>query len=321
MNNSTSAKILKSSVSPLGYRFTTFLVKFPRFIEAEILRHRAFSFSAASSRAINLAKHINNVEQDVFVPIFTEDCTGMSAKKLHDNQTQLSDFWLGAFDTTLYYVKKLLEFGVHKQHASRLLQPFEYQTMIVSATEWTNFFDLRCPKYLFKGEYYKSKKDLIKVNQLSEDEINSSEFWFHINTSHAQPEIQELAELMWDAYNENIPDKLEEGQWHLPFGEIATQSIEDNIAMNVARCARVSYLSDIEDVKKNLSLFDKLKDQAHWSPFEHIAVCMSEEDHNMFHTTTPTRTIDYTCNNVRGFIPLRFIMENNYNKFNIFNEI
>ena len=34
--------------------------------------------------------------------------------------------------------------NVHKQVANRLLEPFMWHTVIVTATEWDNFFNLRC---------------------------------------------------------------------------------------------------------------------------------------------------------------------------------
>jgi hypothetical protein len=43
------AEIIKDSINAMtNDRMTTFVVEFPRFVNAEILRHRALSFSSAS---------------------------------------------------------------------------------------------------------------------------------------------------------------------------------------------------------------------------------------------------------------------------------
>src|SRR5207249_11625759 len=43
--------------------------------------------------------------------------------------------WLACRDETICWVERLLELGVHKQLANRLLEPFMWVTVIVSATD------------------------------------------------------------------------------------------------------------------------------------------------------------------------------------------
>ena len=33
--------------------------------------------------------------------------------------------------------------GIHKQHINRILEPFQYINVIVTATDWDNFLNLR----------------------------------------------------------------------------------------------------------------------------------------------------------------------------------
>ena len=42
------------------------------------------------------------------------------------------------------HAKGLAELNVHKQELNRMLEPFLWHTVIVTATEWENFFELRC---------------------------------------------------------------------------------------------------------------------------------------------------------------------------------
>jgi len=334
-------KILADSVNPFGGRVTTFKIKFPRIIEAEILRHRMLSFSAASSRAVNLEKHIEKVGKDPFVPTqFTKDCKGMSAKEyLSDiHNPSAEDAWRCALENTLDVVKRLNRLGVHKQHASRLLQPFEYQEMIVTGTDWENFFSLRCPQYYILGleeDTYRSQQDVQRI--IKKYDTKGFNPLKH-NKSTAQPEIQELAEMMWDEYQNSVPEMLLPGNWHIPlcpdFDELhdfligengnVNQDIYDKTCIMVAcaRIARISYLSKVNDFKKDIDLYNKLIQMGHYSPTEHVCRSMTEEEYYSFQRgkleqytddflitfQCNSRTIGY-CNNFRGFIQQRYLVE------------
>lgn len=130
---------------------------------------------------------------------------------------------------------------VHKQFANRLLEPFMWQTVIITATEWSNFFALRA-------------------------------------NPEAQPEIRSIAEMMRELYREQQPTRLAPGQWHLPFIqpeeiEWAIENIEQAKKVSAARCARVSYLTHDgkRDVAADLQLYERLAASGHMSPLEHVA--------------------------------------------------
>lgn len=346
-------EILADSVNPWGNRVTTFRIKFPRIIEAEILRHRMLSFSAASSRAINLEKHIEKVERDPFIPTrFTKDCKGMSAKEYLSDTHNLcaKDAWECALENTLDVVKRLNRLNVHKQHASRLLQPFEYQEMIVTGTEWENFFSLRCPQYYILGleeDTYRSQQDIQRVIK----KYNTKGFDpLKHNKSTAQPEIQELAEMMLDEYRNSIPEMLLPGEWHVPlcpeFDDLHSFLVTENsnidqdiyskayqevynkacVMVSCARIARISYLSEVNDFKKDIDLYNKLIQMKHYSPLEHVCRSMTEEEYNSFvkgklmvdndeYFTIEGPSMEVPCefgycNNFRGFIQQRYLAEN-----------
>ena len=76
--------------------------------------------------------------------------------------------WLQGKDAAVVIAKRLHENNVTKQLCNRLLEPFMWHTVLVTATEFDNFFELRCPQYCVcgtnregKDDYisYKSKKD------------------------------------------------------------------------------------------------------------------------------------------------------------------
>jgi len=309
----TEVKIIADSMRyGAKERITTFLVKFPRFIEPELLRHRMFSFSAASSRAINMEKHISRVDSDYFCPApFTKDCKGMSAKESITGVAadHAVSTWRRAKQQAIQTAHALRTLEVHKQHASRILQPFEYTEYLITATEFQNFWNLRCPQYITEaGNRYKSKKEL---------ERYMSYGYECENTSQAQPEIQELAELMYNAYVENEPVLLHKGQWHIPFGDNIPHSFSllDRLLIASARMARISYLQHdgTQDFNADLNLSKRLQSVEHWSVFEHCARTMDALEFSCFIKGDTSKKPQLgTCNNLVGFIPFRYALENQY---------
>ena len=126
--------------------------------------------------------------------------------------------WLKARDYAVEYAENLNNGGegVTKQICNRLLEPFMWHTVLLTATEFENFFELRCPKYHTPvsgdGFYFKSKKDCIANHSdptnLKKLEGMSNIEWLQINSSQTEIHMQALAEAMWDAMNESTPKKL-----------------------------------------------------------------------------------------------------------------
>lgn len=245
------AKVLADSVSASGYRLTTLEVTFPRFILAEFNTHRVFSRNSASSRAIPVVKQLSRVIEDPFIPnSFPINQAGMSASEYcypgDDEYKRARDTWLCARDAAVLAAEDLLDLGIHKQISNRLLEPFMWHTVIVSSTEWENFFKLRC-------------------------------------NEQAQPEMRETAEVMRDALNASTPEDYSGGGWHLPlmwFNGDELLGVNQRIQVSVARCARVSYLTHdgVRDIVADLGLFDRLRESGHLSPFEHVATPDDDQD-------------------------------------------
>ncbi len=235
------AKILLDSVAPTGERLTTMEVCFPRFVLAEFNTHRQFSRNSASSRAIPTSKLIERVLTEPVLPLeWGRNQPGMAASSLLDIEAvRIAErAWLRARDEAVESVRELQTLQVHKQVLNRLLEPFLWHTVIVTATEWANFFALRC-------------------------------------TPQAQPEIREVALKMRAAYERHRPTALRAGEWHTPLLQEDEFGLDIELRKRVsaARCARVSYLTHdgARDRSKDLDLCDRLMEQHHLSPFEHVA--------------------------------------------------
>lgn len=246
-----SATILADSVSKNGHRLTTMEIVFPRIALADFNTHRVFSRNSSSSRAIPVEKLLEKVRTNPFVPDYLgANQPGMSADNelTGDARQAAIDEWLKARDDAVAHAEKLVEIGLHKQLTNRLIEAFTWHTVIVTASEWENFFALRA-------------------------------------NPDAQPELRRVAELMKDAYRTSIPTPLEDGQWHLPLlqddeQDWATENIEDAIKVCCGRSARVSYLTHDgkRDHAKDIELYDRLTEGGHMSPLEHVARPMTSEE-------------------------------------------
>ena len=241
-----SAKIITDSISPEDIRITTLQLTYPRYIHAEFMTHRVFSRNASSSRAIPTSKLVENSLRDMVYPItWGQNQAGMQAKMEElspTDQLLAEDIWHRMAIFCAQGVKELSDLGLHKQWANRPLEWFGNITVVVTATEWENWYNLR-------------------------------------NHEMAQPEIMHLAEHMLFAVDRSIPDYVEYGQWHLPYiTEAEKLAYDDTILLKIstARCARVSYLTqegNTPSIEKDLELYDRLvgSQPIHASPCEHQA--------------------------------------------------
>lgn len=279
-----SATIVADSKDKNSNRITSVLVTFPRFILAELNTHRMFSRNSASSRAIPFEKMLQSVMDNPFIPIaWQKDHKGMQGTEYITGEVEKSLVinHLRARDYAVLYAKANAGFGATKQLCNRLLEPFMWHTVLITATEWENFFALRCPRYELTDQnkhvfFTRSKRDFLqklgsegylwgkKRTDLTETD------WLLHNKGQAEIHMMALAEAIWDAMNESTPKELKPGEWHIPFGDkINLSQLDDIIADDLggldtdlrefeeqiankrndylikvatARCARVSYI-------------------------------------------------------------------------------
>ena len=278
-----TAEVIADSVSDAGRRITTLQLRYPKFIHGEFMTHRVFSRNASSSRAIPVERLIQDVVDDPVYPSYwgknqrgmqaAEECTARIWLNALENWAQ-NDYsreqaWDVARDHAVDLAQRFSDAGYHKQIVNRLLESFCHINVVVTATEWSNFFALRCHP-------------------------------------DAQPEMRLLAEAMRDAMAASTPRLLAFNpdnpfHWHLPYvGEdewknwpqdlveggdgYSGQECRDNlIKLSVSRCARVSYLTHegkAPNVEEDFKLYDRLIGSVplHASPCEHQATPDTVED-------------------------------------------
>lgn len=240
---SPRATVVLDSVSERGARVTTIEVTLHRFVLAELNTHRVFSRNSASSRAIPTRTQLLRVLEDPALPVeFGANQRGMQAGEplAGDELGQAHAAWLRARDAAVDAAQDLLELGVHKQVVNRLLEPFMWHTVIVTATDWEGFWQQRCSPL-------------------------------------AQPEITLAATAMRTAFDASTPTPVADRGWHTPYvrPDEADLPVEVRKRISAARCARVSYLTHDgrRDVSADEQLYERLvtADPPHWSPLEHVA--------------------------------------------------
>jgi hypothetical protein len=219
-----------------------------------------FSRNSASSRAIPFKKMVEMVWENPFIPIkWMKDHKGMQGNEYLTDKKDIESAtteWLIARDRAIQSAEFLNDketHGVTKQICNRLLEPFMWHTVLVTATDYENFFALRY-------------------------------------NDQAEIHMQELARVMLEEYNNSVPVLKRTHQWHIPFGnnldidQACKQLTETgrsyselpelwDVKVATARCARVSYMTfdGVIDYKKDIELHDRLAASGHWSPFEHCA--------------------------------------------------
>ena len=241
-----------------GKEIVTYQLRYWRAIHAELMTHRVFSRNASSSRAIPTAKLLEEVRTNPARPVHWgknqpgmqahEECEALVVDPFTGELLSREDAWDRAAVHASNWAEAFADAGYHKQIVNRHLEPASRISVVCTATEWDNWYELR-------------------------------------DHEDAQPDIRDLAQTMLLAYNESTPriinykSGLDARAWHLPYitkEERLLFPVCDLLAMSAARCARVSYLThDRENPSKDadIGLYERLVESRplHASPLEHQA--------------------------------------------------
>ncbi|UAV84599.1 hypothetical protein PHB09_104 [Pseudomonas phage PHB09] len=261
-----TAKIIAHSIAPNGQQIVTWELEYQRFIHGEFMTHRLFSRNAASSRAIPVKTIIDQVRNNPAMPIhWGANQSGMQAKERLSRAMEISARWLWrqAADVAARIAGNMEKLGLHKQVTNRILEPFQTMKTVMTATCMDNFFWLR-------------------------------------NHEDAQPEIRELARLMWEALQASEPVPLKPGMWHVPYfgdgywfdcpeDEFYMGPLADALAISSSCCAQVSYRKLDDTLEKAQMVYKRLveSEPVHASPFEHSATPIQGSVRNILNSLDP----------------------------------
>jgi len=254
-----AAEVIADSISPQGVRLVTIEATMHRFVLAELNTHRVFSRNSASSRAIPVAKQLEKVISNAAYPVsWPSEQPGMQGGSELDGEDlfEAVELWNQVHYEVTSRVGAYLDAHpekstrLHKSVLNRLLEPFMWHTVVVTATEWDGFWWQRCHPA-------------------------------------AQPELRVAAEEMRSAFDASTPTPVAYGEWHLPYTTVEERRATPNVdwrKVSAARCARLSTLTQdgTRSLDADLALFARLADRPeghklfegdpfHASPLEHVA--------------------------------------------------
>jgi hypothetical protein len=276
-----SARIIADSITETGNRLTTFEATCWRPVLAEQNTHCVLSRNSASSRAIPVKKQLDRFDGDFAAPlVWPAEQRGMQGgadlegEDLDDARRLWNDLRWYVSDHIRDYVAGHPEADtrLHKSMLNRWLEVGLWQTQIISATQWDGYFWQRCHQ-------------------------------------DAEPHIRAMAQAMSEEREMSTPQRLWQGEWHLPYwalngghphdwedavsyvgrnwadqttNELSLDDLITEVAKrcSAARCARVSYLTQggERSLSEDLDLYARLtsnrvgsKNPPHASPLEHVA--------------------------------------------------
>lgn len=254
-------EIVAASIGDHDIPLTTYKLRYWRGIHSELMTHRVFSRNAGSSRARPSAAIIKQVREDPWGPLhWGQNEPGMQASEQIQHVEDAKERWRWAAEQAADAAEGMRSIGLHKQVVNRVLEPFTFIDVVLTATDFANWFALR------------DHKD-------------------------ADPTIRDLAVQMKEAEAKCHRTLMSPGMWHLPF--IRPEDIKNVInkitaggvlrklptdaeineyllKISTARCARTSYKAFdglVSSIADDIALFEKLvvAQPLHASPAEHQA--------------------------------------------------
>lgn len=255
--------VLASQHAITGRMVHTLHLRYPRIIHAEVMTHRVFNRNARSSRAVPVKTMLEEIRTTPFIPWhWTRNQRGMQGEKGWEAKVLLlgsagqfvdSDApvdreaaWLHGRDVMADLAESFAKAEYHKQVANRLVEPFMWMDLLVTATDWKNFLHLR-------------------------------------DHPDAEPHIRDLAVLVGQALENAHVQDLAIGEWHLPYITVDdwetldeapySEQLETMKKISAARCARISYkpFDGNSSYEREIERYDLLvgNDAVHASPLEH----------------------------------------------------
>lgn len=234
---------IADTINRFGERLLTLDLTVPRWMWPQLLTHRRASRNAQSSRAVPFEKML---EAERYTPRFTGGDARLKGMSNGDPVPPALQEWLAERirklenETAVALLQMQDQAELHGLHLcrgqlNRYLEPFRFirgiVTMTVDKPGWLNLVSLR-------------------------------------TGPGPQSETREVGErveeIIWSS--EPTPSPL-----HIPF-DPGRGTLEERVSQSVARCARISFLlvsalRSSEAKKKSA----KLREDRHWSPFEHQA--------------------------------------------------
>jgi hypothetical protein len=264
-------------------RLSTYIVRYPRYVHAEALRHRVISRNAASSRARSVKSTLREVMTNPVIPLFTVNQKGMGGKFASPEiREALIKEWLLARDKDVTSVLSMLINPSIREGKTDTEVANDYEALL--ADYYANGYDTEGnPKAGYLSAHKQQFNRIIEAYSVFEEVITAS-YWDNFlslrDHEDAQPEIRAVAVLVKAALDRSTPVKRE---LHLPFIAEADYPASDAdwettvkpvFLRSSAEAAQISYNDKSSSSKSTATaeLGARLFESRHLSPFEHPAI-------------------------------------------------
>ena len=282
----------------------TIACEYPRFIHGELMTHRLFSRNCASTRAVPFSAALKNLrENPADVVYWGKSMSGMQAREELSGWRLFAakTLWIAAREACVLVARAFNAIGLHKQIANRILEPFQNISVLITSTEWDNFFALRTHE-------------------------------------SAQPEFQTLARMIEDEISST---PAVESKYHIPFfsefeshggndfisldssGGLVVSTKEDALKISASICAQWSYRKFDPSMEKANKIWSQLVESkpVHASPTEHQAWAMDDVEAGYVECCNPDVWDDgithidkrgrFWSGNFRGWVQHRQVIKGN----------
>jgi len=202
------AQIIADSINPVGDRITTWMITVPRYLMYQIYSHRNLSKLSSSVRNESTTKIINKIQSN---PVLSPESNNVP--------------WLEARDLAIEQASKMLALGMTKSTINRILEPWIYDKVLLTGTNWKNF-------------------------------------WARQHDKHSPLEFRELAKMMNKKYIDSTPISKQMDEWHIPYGQ-TEKDIKYSVAKIVRELFFQSELINLKAydyllIKENYCIFEHL---------------------------------------------------------------
>lgn len=283
---------------------TTLALEYPRLIHSEVKTHRVLTTSCSSTRAVPFKAVLRNLrENPADIVYWGKAMSGMQAREELAGWRLFAAkaLWVAAREVCILVARAFNAIGLHKQIANRILEPFQNISVLITSTEWDNFFALRTDE-------------------------------------SAQPEFQTLARMIQDEIGKT---PAAESKYHIPFfcehrmkngAEIfipdhnplhGGYSIDEALKISASICAQWSYRKFDPSMDKADKIWSQLVESkpVHASPIEHQAIAMDKTSASSDYLLNPLNWVAgvthmdeqcrYWSGNIRGWIQHRQLIKGN----------
>ncbi len=251
-----AAKIVADSVSAItGDRLTTVELTIPRVLLPNLLADINIARSFTDVLDAPVADNMRVLADTPVVPLYWPSATIQNhpaPPMRREKAAAARETWLRARDEAVACAETLTTIGAHHSIANRLLEPYLPQRVLLTSTEWRDFFDQR-------------------LQRISTDPLVSADL------TEVTDQVRRLLE-------KSQPEKLSLGEWHLPYirsFELNFLPVTQAIQVSIARCnSGIDPEEEIFNIEQDLEHYAAIMRTAKpaLSPLEHVATPASRRE-------------------------------------------